>query len=211
MKKQYEMQNTNEEQNRLQTDTVIKMMLEKGLLSDVQIDSTHIRAARQKRMRTAYHNTLMLLKNYRNIVWLMKCFPGAIAAELDQPFQNLDKLIDGVDIEMAIGNKKLENRVEGIKKSRLLIDRVNEALTVLKKKPENGELLYELLYLTYINPNKTDFKTILVKLNISSSQYYRLRDVAINIVSIRLWASPSSEIDYWLDILTILEDMNCSK
>lgn len=198
MKKQYEMQNTNEEQNRLQTDTVIKMMLEKGLLSDVQIDSTHIRAARQKRMRTAYHNTLMLLKNYRNIVWLMKCFPGAIAAELDQPFQNLDKLIDGVDIEMAIGNKKLENRVEGIKKSRLLIDRVNEALTVLKKKPENGELLYELLYLTYINPNKTDFKTILVKLNISSSQYYRLRDVAINIVSIRLWASPSSEIDYWL-------------
>ena len=177
----------------------------------MQIDSTHIRAARQKRMRTAYHNTLMLLKNYRNIVWLMKCFPGAIAAELDQPFQNLDKLIDGVDIEMAIGNKKLENRVEGIKKSRLLIDRVNEALTVLKKKPENGELLYELLYLTYINPNKTDFKTILVKLNISSSQYYRLRDVAINIVSIRLWASPSSEIDYWLDILTILEDMNGSK
>ena len=51
MKKQYEMQNTNEEQNK--TDTVIKMMLEKGLLSDVQIDSTHIRAARQKRMRTA--------------------------------------------------------------------------------------------------------------------------------------------------------------
>lgn len=92
-----------------------------------------------------------------------------------------------------------------------MIDRVNEALTVLKKKPENGELLYELLYLTYINPNKTDFKTILVKLNISSSQYYRLRDVAINIVSIRLWASPSSEIDYWLDILTILEDMNGSK
>ena len=129
-----------------------------ALINREKIDA--IREAVRELEQAGYHNTLMLLKNYRNIVWLMKCFPGAIAAELDQPFQNLDKLIDGVDIEMAIGNKKLENRVEGIKKSRLLIDRVNEALTVLKKKPENGELLYELLYLTYINPNKTDFKTI---------------------------------------------------
>ncbi len=37
--------------------------------------------------------------------------------------------------------------MEGIQKSRLLLDRVNEALTVLKKKPENGERLYQLIYL----------------------------------------------------------------
>ncbi len=46
--------------------------------------------------------------------------------------------------------------MQACRKSRLLLDRVNEALTVLKKKPENGERLYQLIYLTYIAPEQTE-------------------------------------------------------
>lgn len=53
-----------------------------------------------------------------------------------------------------MGNRKLENQLEGAKKSRLLLDRVNEALTVLRQKPKNGDDLYKLIYLTYIGPEK---------------------------------------------------------
>lgn len=39
---------------------------------------------------------------------------------------------------MSMGNKKLENRVESVGKSRRLIDRLKEILTVLKRKPDNS-------------------------------------------------------------------------
>lgn len=55
-------------------------------------------------------------------------------------------LLEQVDLEVSWGNRKLESRLEGIQKSRLLLNRVNEALTVLKKKPENGERMYRLIY-----------------------------------------------------------------
>lgn len=119
-----------------------------------------MRSAKQEKTRNSYHNTLMLLQQYRTIVWMMECFPETIAEELERPFEGVDTLIQQMDVEMALGNRKLENRMEGIQKSRLLLDRVNEALTVLKKKPENGEKLYQLIYLTYISPeylNHTGF------------------------------------------------------
>ena len=81
-----------------------------------------------------YHNTLLLLKNYRTIAWVLECFPDTLAEELEQPFEGLDELLDRFDAEMGMENRKLENRMMSVQKSRLMIDRVNEALSVLKKK-----------------------------------------------------------------------------
>ena len=72
-------------------------------------------------------------------------------------------------------------------------------------KPENGERLYELIYLTFIAPEKLSHKELLYRLNMSSRSYYRLREQAITILSIRLWAAPTTEADFWLDMLTLLE------
>ena len=47
-----------------------------------------------------------------------------------------------MDTQVALGNAKLEHRLLSIRKSRLLLDRINEALTVLRHKPGNGELMY---------------------------------------------------------------------
>ena len=87
------------------------------------------------------------------------------------------------------------------------MDRVNEALTVLKKKPENGERLYNLIYTTYIVPEKLSHPELLSRLNMSSRNYYRLRQQAITILSIRLWSAPASDVDFWLEMLTLLEGL----
>lgn len=187
------------------TDAVIRFLTQRGMLGDRQIDDARVREIKQQRTKNAYHNTLLLLKHYRTIVWLLECFPDTIAQELDQPFDQLDELIDRLDIEMAMGNKKLENRLAGIEKSRMIIDRVNEALTVLKKKPEDGQRLYDLIYLTYIAPETLNHNEILYRLNLSSRHYYRCREQAINILSLRLWSAPEKDVDVWLDMLTLLE------
>jgi hypothetical protein len=68
-----------------------------------------------------------------------------------------------------------------------------------------GELMYQSLYLTYITPESLTHTEILYRLNISSRHYYRIRQQAINILSIRLWAAPAGELDAWLEVLTLLE------
>ena len=92
-------------------------------------------------------------------------------------------------------------------KSRLLLDRVNDALTILKKKPDNGEKMYELIYLTYIAPEKLSHSELLYRLDISSRHYYRLRQQAFGILSIRLWSAPVAEMDSWLEVLNLLEQL----
>ena len=197
-----------EERIRVQSDAFITLLTERGILGDHRIDDERIRNARQTKQKNTYHNTLMLLKNYRTIAWMLECFPDNVAEELDRPFENLDELIDHIDVEMSMGNRKLESRIEGVRKSRILLDRVNEALTVLKKKPENGEILYNLIYQTFITPENLRLTDILYRLDISPRHYYRLRSQAITILSIRLWAAPAKDVDFWLEMLTLLEGLS---
>ena len=197
-----------EERIRIQSDAFITLLTERGILGDHRIDDERIRNARQAKQKNTYHNTLMLLKNYRTIAWMLECFPDNVAAELDRPFEELDELIEHIDIEVSMGNRKLESRIEGVQKSRILLDRVNEALTVLKKKPENGEILYNLIYQTFITHEKLGLTDILYRLDISPRHYYRLRSQAITILSIRLWAAPAKDVDFWLEMLTLLEGLN---
>lgn len=198
-----------QQENRIreQSDAFISLLTRKGLLEDTQIADEQLRQAQKEKKRNMYHNTLLLLQNYRNIVWVLECFPATVAEELDTPMQNLDILLDRMDLEMTMNNRKLESRMESIRRSRLLVDRVNEALSILKRKPENGEQLYDLIYLTYIAPDKLSHTDLLYRLDMSSRHYYRLRQQAITILSIRLWAAPADEVDSWLEVLTLLENL----
>ena len=194
-------------ENELQPDVVFEMLTKRGLIGDKRILNEKARDAQQQKNKMAYHNTLLLLKHYRTIAWMLECFPDTIAEELEQPFEGLDKIIERIDFERAYGNRKLENRLESIQKTRLMLDRVNEALTVLKRKPKDGEQLYQLIYLSYITEEKLTHVEILLRLAVSSRQYYRLRQDAINILSIRLWSAMTKEGDFWIEMLSLLDDM----
>lgn len=178
-----------EQQIQEKSDAFIRILTQRGILGNDQIKDERIRQAQQEKQRRMYHNTRLLLEQYRNIAWALECFPDTIAAELDHPLGDLDSLLGKMDLEMGLGNRKLESRLESVKKSRLLLDRVNEALTVLKRKPDNGPKMYELIYQTYLAPEKLSHADLLYRLDISSRHYYRLRQQAITILSIRLQRS----------------------
>lgn len=125
----------------------LRSLLERrGIVSDPDIPNAKARLAEQELRRNMYHNTQVMLKHYRDIVWALECFPSEVAQELDQPLKDLDALLSVVDTQVALGNAKLEHRLLSIRKSRLLLDRINEALTVLRHKPGNGELMYMVLF-----------------------------------------------------------------
>lgn len=190
-----------------QSDAFITLLTKRGILADQQIDDEKRRLAKRAKLKNSYHNTLMLLQHYRTLVWMLECFPQSVADELDKPFETVDKLLEDVDLAVSLGNKKIESRIEGMQRSRILMDRVNEALTVLRKKPENGERLYNLIYTTYIIPERLSHQELLYRLNMSSRNYYRLRQQAITVLSIRLWAAPAADVDFWLEMLVLLEGL----
>lgn len=186
------------------SEEIMKMLAQRGIIQN--IDGDKIKNAQQEKKKKAYHNTLLLLKKYRTIAWMLECFPDTLAEELEQPFEGLDELLNRFDAEIGMENRKLENRMMSIQKSRLMLDRVNEALSVLKKKPDNGQRLYDLIYQTYINPENLSLTDILYRLDLSARHYYRLREQAVTILSIRLWSSPGSNVDFWFDMLTLMEE-----
>ena len=136
---------------------------------------------------------------------MIECFPETIEEELEDSFENVDEMLEKLDVELSMENRKLENKIASIQKTRLVLDRINDALSVLKRKPEDGERLYELIYLTYIAPENLTHNELLYRLNLSSRHYYRLREQAISVLSIRLWSAPGKAVDLWLEMLSALE------
>ena len=182
-------------------EVVLSFLRERGILADESITPQQVE---EKKRKEAYHNTLLLLSNYRNILWQTDSELDTIAAELNLPLQKLDAVLSRIDAEIGMENRRLELRLERLAKTRQLLDRINDALTTLKYKPDNGPLLYDLIYLTYISEEKLHQTDVLYRLNISRRHYYRLKEQAINIISLRLWSVPSTNIDLWLDLVSML-------
>jgi hypothetical protein len=184
-------------------EAVLSFLRERGILADESITPQQVE---EKKRKEAYHNTLLLLSNYRNILWQTDSELDTIAAELNLPLQKLDAVLSRIDAEIGMENRRLELRLERLAKTRQLLDRINDALTSLKRKPDNGPLLYELIYLTYIGEEKLILNDILFRLNISRRHYYRLKEQAVNAISLRLWSAPTTDLEIWLGLVSMLTD-----
>ena len=190
-----------------QTSAFAEFFTKKGAIGDQNIEDEKIRRIRQAAAKKAYHNTEVLLEQYKTIVWILECAPGELAEELKLPTKDIDELVSRIDFEMAIENKRLESRLNTIIKTRILLERVQDALMVLRKKPGDGELLYRLIYDAYLDPTERIAQELIERAQLAPRTYYRMRAEAISIMSIRLWSAPPGEIDDWLEILTMMEQI----
>lgn len=189
-----------------QSKAFVDYLTSRGVLSDPKISDKNIREKKKELAKKANHNTLLLLKHYRDIIWAMNSIPSELKQELNIPLSDLDGLLDRLDTEMSLENVEMENRLRTIMKSRLLIDRLNEAVSVLKDKPTDGDLLYEVIYRTYIGPKPSTITNLIIDMNMTRRRYYRYRNMAIELISIKLWSTPDSKIELWLDLLEILDN-----
>lgn len=170
-----------ESQLSMKSQAFVELFTKRGFIEAGSIQNEAVRRADKTKRRNMHHNTLALLKSYRDIQWMLRCFPDTIAEELDAPLHDLDALIQLVSSEIDWGNQKVESRMESIRRSRLMMDQINEAISILRNKPGNGELLYNLIQLTYVALEKLMIAEICAQLHVSDRQYYRLRQQALNI------------------------------
>lgn len=128
-----------ESQLSMKSQAFVELLTKRGLIEDGSIQNEAVQRVDKTKRRNMHHNTLALLKSYRDIQWMLQCFPDTIAEELDAPLHDLDALIQLVSSEIDWGNRKVESRMESIRRSRLMMDRINEAISILRNKPGNGD------------------------------------------------------------------------
>ena len=162
-------------------------LISSGTIQNINIQNERIREVIRRRNAIAFHNTELLLRQYRDIAWQLEYAPYKIAEELDYRCDNLEEVIKAFDYEFITNNKSLEYRLEQLEHSVIMFKALNEALTILKLKPDHGELYYRILYLHYIDPEQKKVPDITEELGLRRSTYYALKKEAISSVSTRLW------------------------
>lgn len=187
-------------------ERLISFLMKSGYLADPKIEDPKLRTQKQEKNRKTYHNTLLMLEHYRDLVWAMECVPADLMAELNIPMGQLDALITRLDLEMSMENWKVESRIQTILKSRMLLNRLNEAITFLRSKPRVGEQLYQVVYATYIGEQKENIYDVMAELGLAKGKYYDMRKKAITIIGMKLWAAPDANFELWMELLSMLDE-----
>ena len=70
------------EQTIANSERIMKMLAQRGIISDKNIDGEKMKNVGQEKK---YHNTLLLLKNYRTIAWLLKFLGKRVRKAFEHP------------------------------------------------------------------------------------------------------------------------------
>lgn len=142
-----------------------------------------------------YHNTEVLLKRYRDVVWSIEV--SAMQAEFNFEIEMGCKLDEFLGMSYAAGGDlsgtKIQEQMRILERNKNMLKMIDAAVDMLRKRQRNGELYYWILYYTYLSDkpckrveetiqkvvDKTDF--------ISEKTYFRCRKDAIEILSTILW------------------------
>lgn len=205
--------------NQKEITNVVEWLVQSGFLTDRTIQEKDIRLANAERLQHLYHNTRLLLKHYRDIIWILESFPDEIADEMQEPIKDLDLIIERLSHEIDSESTKYLDRLKSINKSRNLVELIHRAMMTLKSKPNDGERMYNVIYYTYFYRENLSTLDLLNKLKevdkyntaMSERTYYYVRNKAIRILSLCLWSSPNKELDSWINLTIMLKNMNDAK
>lgn len=141
------------------------------------------------------HNTKLLLKNYRRVVYSVKLSENELnqrfSAEHGTQLSTLE--VNAALAGMDLSSTKLESYTRSIVRSKNMLAIIDSALEALRLDPDRGELMYQILYLTYFSPQKPRNRDcILARLEmhgfpLSSTTYHVYLNEAISAIDRLLW------------------------
>ena len=161
-----------------------------------------------------FHDTWKLLKNYRDAVWNLElAMRQAKNSFKIESGNNIEEFLNSpYPADTDINNLQPENYVKNIEKSNQILNLLNSAIEILRKKHKHGEQYYWILYYTYLSPQQSqNTDEIIDKLtpyitNISKRTYYRKRPEAIEALSSILWGYSKDCLEMLNKLLPIERD-----
>ena len=163
-----------------------------------------------KREEYLYHNTEILLKRYREVVWSIEVSAAQakmnLELELDCGLDELLKFSQTAGIDLSGTN--IQEQLRTVERNRKMIKIIDQSVEMLKTRYGDGELYYWILYYTYLSPKQYKKIEDIIKLvaekkeEISWKTYFDRRKKAIKVLSNILWGFTTK------DFLPILNELD---
>lgn len=142
-----------------------------------------------------YHDTLLLLKKYRDVVWSLSVSVEHVKSDFRECFgENIDDFLESVYVAGAdLSGTDIEERAKCIERSNKMLQLVDSAVAMMRNKHKHGELYYQVLYYNFLCEHEFgSLDDVLEALNeagimISRRTLFDYRTHAINLVSTYLW------------------------
>ena len=103
-----------------------------------------------------YHDTMLLLKKYRDVVWSLSMSVEHAKSDFRECFgESIEDFLDSVYVAGAdLSGTDIEERAKCIERSNKMLTLVTDAVDLLRKRHKNGETYYWILYYTYFSPQE---------------------------------------------------------
>ena len=156
-----------------------------------------------------YHNTLILLQKYRDVVWSIEASVLQTKINFEREFGcGIEEFLDmsyaaGADLS----GTNVEEQMRCIEKNQKMLRIIDNSVDTMRRKHKKGELFYWILYYTYLSDQEAEnIEEIIQKLmehtkDMSFGTYYRRRNEAISSLSTVLWGFTAKDS---LNIITQL-------
>lgn len=148
-----------------------------------------------------YHNTYLLLKKYRDVVWSLELSVQKVKNRFRiEMGSSIEDFLESVYIAgVDFADSGLIEHTKSIEESHKMIKLIEYAVDLLRNKHKNGENYYWILYYAFLSPQQyKNADEIMEKLlphikDISYRTYYRKRREAIESLSCILWGYTEKE------------------
>ena len=164
--------------------------------------------ARKKVIQDArYHDTLLLLQKYRDVVWSLSVSVEQAKSDFRDCFgENIDEFLESVYVAGAdLSGTEIEERAKCIERSNKVLKIVDSAIETMRKKYKHGELYYQILYYNYLCEQEyRSLDEVVDAINEAGFAMCRrtmtdYRALAVNLVSTYLWGYTSKDTKEILD------------
>lgn len=156
---------------------------------------------RTEREEYLYHNTELLLKKYRDVVWSVEV--SAIQAQIN--FENemdctLSEFLNmSYEAGADLSGTEIQEQMRVLERNKKMLKIIDTSVELIRKKQVDGELYYQILYHTYLSDEPSgSIEEIIDKLAqngqyMSWKTYYNKRTKAIEVLSTVLWGFTSKD------------------
>lgn len=148
-----------------------------------------------------YHDTLKLLKKYRDVVWGLELSVQQVRKRFSIEYgSSIEDFLESIYLAGAdLTGSNIEHHAKCIEKSNQMLKLLDSSIELLRTKHKYGETYYWLLYYSFLCPQQLrNVEEILDQLrphmrDISYRTYYRKRNEAIDALSSILWGYTSRD------------------
>ena len=154
-----------------------------------------------------YHDTLLLLKKYRDVVWSLSMSVEHVKSDFKTYYGgSIEDFLDSVYVAGAdLSGTDIEERAKCIERRHKMLNLVDDAAATMRYKHKNGELYYQVLYFNYFSAQEYHSQdAVLEALEQAGYPMCRktmieYRNHAVNLVSSFLWGYTARDTKDILD------------